>query len=64
MRRYITGGKNLRKFPSLIDFPTYGNGESIFNVTLDGWKKEKDPWEVNRRCQILHNIFADPKNGT
>ncbi|EGD91322.1 hypothetical protein H112_01127 [Trichophyton rubrum D6] len=63
MRRYITGGKNLRKFTNLIDFPTYGHDESIFNVTLDGWKKEKDPWEVDRRCQVLHDIFADPNNG-
>ncbi|KAK2871625.1 hypothetical protein FQN49_002997 [Arthroderma sp. PD_2] len=63
VRRFITGGKNKKKFPDLEDFPTYGQSETTFNITLDGWKKEKDYWEVNRRCQILKEIIGDPKNG-
>ncbi|EEQ28242.1 hypothetical protein McanMca71_005942 [Microsporum canis] len=63
VRRFITDGKNKKKFPSLEDFPTYGHSETIFNITLDGWKKERDYWETNRRCQILQEIIADPKNG-
>ncbi|EFQ98659.1 gut esterase 1 [Nannizzia gypsea CBS 118893] len=63
VRRFVTDGKNNRKFPSLEDFPKYGHDETIFNITLDGWKKEKDPWETSRRCQILRDILTDPKNG-
>ena len=34
----------------------------MFDVTVDGFEREKDYWEVHRRCQVLNEIFNDPKN--
>ena len=61
VRRFVTGGKN-REYPDLADWPRYGPKETVFDVTLDGFKRQEDYWEVNRRCQVLNEIFNDPKN--
>ncbi|KAK2765999.1 hypothetical protein FQN54_007514 [Arachnomyces sp. PD_36] len=63
LRRYITGAENLEKFPDLEDWPSYGLEQTTFDVTLDGYEVIRDPWEVNGRCEVLNEIFADPKNG-
>jgi carboxylesterase type B len=62
VRRFVTGAKNL-DFSGLAPWPKYGAREASFNVTLDGFEVEKDFWDVNRRCEVLNEIFSDRKNG-
>jgi hypothetical protein len=63
LRRFITGGENKIEFPTLPDWPAYGSKEIVYNVTLNGFEKQRDYWEVNRRSQVLNKIFADRRNG-
>lgn len=63
LRRYITGAKNLEKYPDLDDWASYDRDETTYDITLDGFEVSQDPLEVNGRCEILNEIFADPKNG-
>lgn len=63
LRRYITCAENPEKYPDLEAWPSYGLDQTSFDITLDGFEVVKDPWEVNGRCEILNEIFADPKNG-
>ncbi|OJD14759.1 hypothetical protein AJ78_04933 [Emergomyces pasteurianus Ep9510] len=63
VRRFVTGERNQEKFPDLARWPKYGPGETSFNITLGGFEMQKDYWDINRRCQVLNDIFNDRNNG-
>ncbi|KAK2745655.1 hypothetical protein FQN57_003551 [Myotisia sp. PD_48] len=63
VRRFVTGKENSNEYKGLEDWPKYGPKATIFNVTLDGFQKQRDYWDINNRCDILKDIIFDPENG-
>jgi hypothetical protein len=63
LRRFVTGAENPEKFGYIEAWPAYGEDETSFDVASDEFNVIQDPWEVNGRCEVLNEIFADPENG-
>jgi hypothetical protein len=47
----------------MADWPTYGATKSFLNVTDKGFEPEALPEGLQHRCQVLNEIFLDPRNG-
>ncbi|KAH8898893.1 putative lipase 2 [Thozetella sp. PMI_491] len=45
------------------DWPTYGSGESIFNITASGFENEVLPANLKERYDVVSAALSDPANG-
>ena len=46
-----------------IDWPVYGDGQEIINITVAGFERTGLPENLKNRCELLNDIFLDPVNG-
>ena len=49
--------------PGLPQWPTYGKGFDIMDISERGFESKPDPWETQGICSILLEVVMDPRNG-
>lgn len=46
-----------------VDWPVFGDGMDMFNITADGFEATRLPAELGERCDIINSFVMDPANG-
>ncbi|KAL3474096.1 Alpha/Beta hydrolase protein [Aspergillus californicus] len=56
-------GRGNASVAGLEDWPLYGKGSSMVNITEAGFVRAIDPWATRQNCDLIFDMIMDTANG-